>query len=156
MLVQNVNSLNSKNPNFGLKSSNHAAVSIIDEYKKLGASDDQIVYYLKDLRTSKPDKFELQNVEFEKEVKTTPQGDKFILKTKMWLSDGRKSGEFTMPRTYLYEGNKAGNYTNAETKSFYQEHLLKAVGKATERIQHSTFYPSPLFKYKEIIKRSEL
>ena len=155
MLVQNINSMNPQNPNFGLKISNHAAVSIINEYKNLGTPDDQIVYYLKDLRTSKSDKFELQNVEFEKEIKSTPNGDKFLLKTKLWLSDGKKSGEFVMPKTYLYEGNEAGNYSKAETKSFYQEHLLKAVGKATERIQHSTFTPSPLFKYREIIKQSE-
>ena len=156
MLVQSINSANSTNPNFGLKIGKHAAVAIIDEYKQLGASDDQIVYYLKDLRTSKSDRFELQNVEFEKEVKSTSKGDKLVLKTKIWLSDGRKSGEFTMPRTYDYEGDKAGNYSDAETKSFYIEHLTKAVNKATERIQHATFYPSPLFKYREIIKRSEL
>ncbi|MBE7709100.1 MAG: hypothetical protein E7Z93_01485 [Cyanobacteria bacterium SIG32] len=156
MLVQSINSANTNNPNFGLKISKHAAVAIIDEYKQLGASDEQIVYYLKDLKTSKPDRFELQNVAFEKEVKSTPNGDKLFLKTKMWLSDGRKSGEFTMPRTYEYEGNKAGNYTNAETKAFYLEHLTKAVNKATERIQHSSFQPSPLFKYREIIKKSEV
>lgn len=154
MLVQGINSTNnSNNPYFGLKINKNAAVTIIDNFKRFGATDDEIIYYLKDLRTSKPDRFELQNITIEPVLKNTLKGDKLTFTTRMWFSDSKKSGEFVTPRTYDFEGEK---FSQAEAKSFLIEHLLKAVNKATERMQHSTVTPSPLQKYKHIIKKAEL
>ncbi|MBR6722094.1 hypothetical protein IKL64_01415 [bacterium] len=152
MLVQNITN-NQQNPYFGIRINKNAAVTIIDHFKKFGATDDEIIYYLKDLRTSKPDRFELQNITIEPVLKNTLKGDKLTFTTRMWLSDSKKSGEFVTPRTYDFEDER---FSPAEAKSFLIEHLLKAVNKATERMQHSTVSPSPLQKYKYILKKADL
>ena len=46
-----LNNLTNYNPNitkpaFGLKMTNNAVVSIIEQYKKLGSNDEEILYYL--------------------------------------------------------------------------------------------------------------
>ena len=152
MLIQNITN-NKQNPYFGIKINKNAAVTIIDNFKKCGATDDEIIYYLKDLRTSKPDRFELQNITIEPVLRNTLAGDKLTFTTKMWLSDSKKSGEFIAPRTYEFEDRR---YTSAEAKSFLIEHLLKAVNKATERMEHSTITPSPLQKYKSLLKKADI
>ena len=48
MLVQNITN-NQQNPYFGIRINKNAAVTIIDHFKKFGATDDEIIYYLKDL-----------------------------------------------------------------------------------------------------------
>ena len=152
MLIHNISN-RQENPHFGLKINKNAAVTIIDNFKRFGATDDEIIYYLKDLRTSKPDKFELQNITIEPVLKNTLKGDKLTFTTRMWLSDSKKSGEFVTPRTYEFHNER---FTPAEAKSFLIEHLLKAVNKATERIQHTTVTPSPLQKYNDILLKAEL
>ena len=153
-----LNNLTNYNPNitkpaFGLKMTNNAVVSIIEQYKKLGSNDEEILYYLNQIRTSSPDRFELNNVEFDEQIKTANNGDKLALSTKIWLSDSKKSGEFVLPRTYDYDGETVGKFSKAETKLFYAEHLTKAINKAITKLNYGNWTPSPLQKYKNIIEK---
>lgn len=146
----------SAQPAFGLKITDNAAVSIINQYKKIGATDSEIVYYLKKLKASQPDSFELQKVDIEQEVKHSDKGDNLSLRTVMWFSDGIKSGEFITPRTYSYEDYAGGKYSAAETKDFYFLHLQKAVSKAVNRIKHGSVTPSLIQRYSKIIQKADL
>lgn len=148
-----IQSITNYNPNFGLRMSQNAQVAIIEQYKSADAKDDEIIYYLKQLKTSQPDKFELQHVSFEEQVKNTEKGDKLKLLTEMWISDGKRSGKFIIPKTYDYEDNSKSSY--AETKIFYFEHLNKAIEKAIAKLQHGSFPPSPIQKYGWIMKKSD-
>ena len=149
MKIQN---LNNNNQHFGLRISQNAQAAIIDQYKKSEASDNEVIYYLMKLKTSQPDKFELQHIKFDEQVKNNiPGRHKLALETEMWVSDGKKSGKFIIPRTYDYEDA----FSNAETKLFYFEHLSRAINKAVAKMQYGKFKPSPLQEYASLIKKSD-
>lgn len=150
----NIKSVQNYNPYFGLRMSPNAQAAIIEQYKKTDAKDEEIIYYLKQLKTSQPDKFILQYVSFDEQFKNTIKGDKLSLLTEMWISDGKKSGKFVMPKTYDYEDNS--KYLTAETKSFYFEHLQKAIEKAIAKLQYGNFTPSPIQKYSWIMNKSDV
>lgn len=162
MNIQSINSVN-HNPNFGLKISQSAAYSIIDEFKKEGASDSECAYYLKTIMKSAPDTFELVDYKLDSDMDCCWDGDRLDLYSKICLKNDNKIGEYR-PQTsnsYYYEDTDDGpGFSNhAETKIFICEDILKTIKTTIEKFAHledkSANYDNIIERANTLVDRSK-
>ncbi len=141
MQIQSIKTTNRKNTSFGLKLSSEVAAGIIEEYKKYGAKDSEIAYYLRTIQKSAPDTFTLVKNNTQTSVDCHYDGDNRVIKSdiKVQKNDGTFIDEKSRD-VYPYNDPESPdlenpyNY-NAENKVFFAEHLVKTVKSAVEKLQ---------------------
>lgn len=141
MQIQAIKNTNRKNTSFGLKLSSEVAASIIEEYKKYGAKDSEIAYYLRTIQKSAPDTFTLAKNDTKSTVDCHYDGCNRVIKSDIQVQkdDGTYVNErlndvypYSDPETPDFENPY--NY-NAENKVFFAENLIKTIKSAVEKLQ---------------------
>jgi len=141
MQIQALNTTNQNKTSFGLKLSNEAAASIIEEYKKYGAKNSEIAYHLRAIQKSAPDTFTLVKNDTNTKLQFFYDGCDRIIDSNIKVE--RNDHKYVNERLedfYPYDDENEYihgapyNY-NAENKVFFSEHLIKVINSAVKRLK---------------------
>lgn len=156
--VESYSNRNKVNPNFGLKLSQNSAYHLINDFRSVDASDEQIIYYLKKIQESVSDEFTLNEINNKVTVHNEKNNEQAIIATDFDFStdSGYFCGKGHPTYSYHYEssGDDSVDYLK-ETKTILFEHIMNVIKNAVKIKDYGCFEEINTAEYNNLIAKSQ-